>query len=110
MTEQNHVHYLHTSGELRIYSDPQGYEKRQPHSGFINVLWLDENTAMLRGAIGRMQVKTMLAIVKALQQQGAKKLLIKRRKGKRVPFGRLIESSEYESTFEVDLTTIEALQ
>lgn len=110
MTEQPYAHYCQTTGEIRTYSHQQGYKNRDLHDAFVNVIWTADNTAMLRGASGTLHVKAMLAICKTLQQQGAEKLIIKRRKGKRVPFGELIKSTEYEDTFLVDLSIIEALK
>ena len=110
--KSNHrfAHYSQAMGEIRTYSSPDGYQNRDPFLAIVNVIWITAQQVMLRGGKGEMDARSILAICLSLKQQGVEQLIIKRAKGKRVPWGKLTESDQYEDTYLVELNTIEEKQ
>jgi hypothetical protein len=65
--------------QIRIYDEPDGYEKRIPYKGIITVTYLNEKTAYLSGAVGEINRKVYNEIVKLLKAEGIEEVLFERR-------------------------------
>ena len=109
MTDNPYAHYTQSTGELRTYQNKNGYKQRQPYECMINVIWIADDIALLRGATGELSRPGIIAVAKTLYQQGARQLIIKRKKGKKLPFGQLTESTDVEDTYHVNLATIKGV-
>lgn len=101
--------YSQTNGLVRVYTDGHDYVKRDLYVGVVSVFWLDDKTAFLFGALTNSTEdtrKTFQSVFAELKQAGATKARMKRSKGKKMPFGKIIASEEFEDMWEVDLSII----
>jgi len=102
MTEV-HIHYAHTTGKLRVYDQQNGYTDRLEYAAIIEALWISQSMVQLQAAKGDINKRAILAIFGKLFGMGAERVLIQRAKGRRMPYGTLIESGEHEDTYLVNL-------
>jgi hypothetical protein len=98
-----YVHYAHTTGKLRVYSSPDGYKNRDEYDAIIEAMWLTQTMVQLQAGHGELKKQALLAIATELFKRGAERVLIQRAKGKRMPWGEMIESTDREDTYLVNL-------
>lgn len=102
-----YIHYAHVSGEMRVFSDADGYKNRVQYDAIVSVLWLTQTLAQLQGAHGRFNQRSILATYETMLQRGAERLMIKRAKGRKLPYGELIETGAAEDTYLVNLLDLQ---
>lgn len=98
--------YSQTTGLIRVYKKGHDYINRDLFVGVVSVFWVDDKTAFLFGALTNAQNNTkrdLLPVFSELKKCGARKIQMKRSKGRRMPFGKIIASDEFEDMWEVDL-------
>lgn len=81
------IHRTPLIEELRIYDDGKTAEAGDEFRASMLVCWQDAKTAELRLGMGELSRSDMRAIRDSMVASGCETLLIKRRIGRRVPFG-----------------------
>ncbi|NOR68143.1 MAG: hypothetical protein GQ532_00330 [Methylomarinum sp.] len=97
--------YSETNGLIRVYTEGHDYKKRSLFVGVVSVFWIDDKTAFLFGALTNATDNTkrdLLPVFDQLIKRGATKAQMKRSKGHKMPFGRIVASDEFEDMWEVD--------
>lgn len=98
-----HVEYVDTTGRLKVYDTPDGYANRDEYRAVIQVLWITTTLVQLQDAKGELSKRALLKISQRLFDKGAEQVQIQRAKGRIMPWGELIESTDTEDTYLVNL-------
>ena len=97
------IHYAHTSGKLRLYASPDGYKNRAEYDAITEALWITQTTIQLQCAKGDLNRRAILAVFAKCYSLGAERIIIQRAKGRKMPWGTVIESDEHEDTYLINL-------
>jgi hypothetical protein len=63
---------------IRVYDQPDGYEKRLPYLGLVTVKHLTDKTVYLCGAVGKIDRETRTMGLALLREQGITTLMVER--------------------------------
>lgn len=64
--------------QIRVYSQPNGYENRVPYECVVTVTHMTDKIAYLSAAFGKMDRKTHEGISALLKEQGVEQVLFER--------------------------------
>ena len=74
-----HLHMAREVSTIRAYSEPGGYEARQPYDGIITVTHLTSSTVYVHGAVGKIDRATHARALNMLRELGVTKVMYERR-------------------------------
>ena len=94
------ITYSETVGIIRVFNEDDGYKKRDPFTSICSVVWENDKTVSLVGALGKFNVKIMRGILSFLYDKGIHLVKCKRRNGCRMPFGKEVQVHEFETDWE----------
>lgn len=102
------THFCPVSGEIRLYTKGGTFAERAPYDFIVNLVFSDSKTAVLRGASSGTELnrKMILAIFSEAYKQGARVLMIKRRVGRKLPWGELVGTDGIEDEYRVYLEVL----
>ncbi|WP_026601654.1 hypothetical protein [Methylomonas sp. 11b] len=98
-----YVEYAETTGRLKLYDTPDGYEKRKEYQAVMQVLWISSTMVLLQDAKGELSKRALLKISQKLYDKGIERVQIVRAKGRRMSWGEIIESNDQEDVYLVNL-------
>lgn len=64
--------------QIRVYDQPDGYEKRIPYIGIMTVTYLNDKTVYISGAVGKFDKAAYQQICDLLKSYGVEQLLYER--------------------------------
>lgn len=64
--------------QIRVYDQPDGYEKRIPYIGIMTITHLNDTTVYISGAVGNFDRKAYLQVAELLKENGIDTLLYER--------------------------------
>ena len=98
--------YSHTSGVIRTYAKDKNYDLKDEYTAIVSVIWASESHVVLFGSHGEYGKQDIKDVFHELVLMGAKTAEIARAKGRRMPWGTLIRSDEFEDWYSVDLMEV----
>jgi len=63
---------------LRVYDEPDGYEKRLPYKGILTITYINDTTIYVSGAVGEITRETWDEAIKLLKEKGVKTMMYER--------------------------------
>ena len=104
MREQVEVQYSETTGKLRVYyNKPNGYQSRAEFDAIVEAMWITSTMVQLQAGHGELNKRALLKIAQCLYDRHAERVMIKRAKGRVMPWGTLTHSDDHEDTYVVNL-------
>lgn len=98
-----YVHYAHTTGKLRVYNSPDGYQNRAEYDAIVEALWITQSMVQLQAGHGDLSKRALLAIASRLFKLGCERVLIQRAAGRGMPWGTLTHQEDGLDTYLVNL-------
>lgn len=95
------IHIEHLTSVVRVYGPDDAYEYGDEPAAVATLCRVDSKTVEIMAAKGRLSRSDMRAIAQALAADGVRLLIIKRRTGHGVPYGRLTKTHGPFSYYEV---------
>jgi len=95
------IHIEHLTSVVRVYAPDDSFEFGDEPMAVATLCRTDSRTVEIMAAKGRLARADMRAIARALAADGVRILVIKRRTGQAVPYGRLTKTHGPFSYYEV---------
>jgi len=67
--------YLHEKPivtQIRVYSEPDGYENKIPYDAIMTVQYVSDSTAYVEGLQGKINIRVIKELVKILKDNGVR--------------------------------------
>lgn len=95
------IHIEHLTSVVRVYGPEDSFEFGDEPAAVATLCRIDSRTVEIMAAKGRLARNDMREIARALAADGVRLLVIKRRTGHAVPYGRLTKTHGPFSYYEV---------